>query len=247
MQSKLSTVISAYRPEGINRAFNLAAEVKSVVKHVVIVINSDGNSEQEIRQFSENCIVIQRPNSGMNIGAWLAGIKLCPEDSPVICLQDECRISDLNFSTQYEALLTQPGVGMVGESFNPKWELAWDELKMQPFNYSIQSADGQALDRVTYYLAKMTEWDIDPGLTGTHLRSLVWGFSPDAKRALDRLPDGKNKEECIALEIGVSKLMRNNLDLEVVQSAEAHFRYISHIEWRSDGLSKISISQLNNR
>jgi len=239
MHSKLSTVISAYRSEGINRAFNLASEVKRVVGHVVIVINSDGNSEQEIHQSSGNCIVVQRPNSGMNIGAWAAGIKLCPEDSPVICLQDECRISDLNFATQYESLLNQRGVGMVGESFNPKWELTWDQLKTQPFNYPIQSADGQVVDRVTYYLTKMTGWYIDPGLTGTHLRSLVWGFSSDAKKALSGLPDGKNKEECIALEIGISKLIENNLGLKVLQSAKGHFRYISHREWRSDGYSKI--------
>ena len=247
MQSELSAVISAYRPEGIDRAFALAATLKSVVGQVVIVINSDQDSNQRIHEVSANCTVLKRPNSGMNIAAWTAGIKLCHEESFVICLQDECQILDLEFAYQYTSLLKQRGVGMVGESFNPKWELSWGEIKNQPFNYPIKLANGQVVDRVTYYLTKIIEWGIDPGDTGTHLRALVWGFSPEAKSALSRLPDGRNKEECIALEIGVSKLMRNSLDLEVVQSAEAHFRYISHLEWRSDGLSKISSPQFNNR
>lgn len=239
MQHKLSAVISAYGSEGITRAFRLAATLEAVVGQIVIVINCDRNHNQKIYQGPGNYIVLERPNSGMNIGAWAAGVKLCAEENSVICLQDECQILDLDFANQYTRLLQQQGVGMVGESFNPKWGFSWNEIKKQPFNYPIKFANGQVLDRVTYYLTKLIEWEINPGHTGAHLRSLVWGFSAEAKRSFCGLSDGRDKEECIALEIGVSKLIENNLGLKVIQSAEAHFAYITHLEWRSDGLSKI--------
>ena len=51
-------------------------------------------------------------------------------------------------------------------------------------------------------------------------------------------PIGNTKEECIASEIAVSKKVEQ-LGLKVTQINERPFKYISHIEWKLDGSSKL--------
>ena len=84
----------------------------------------------------------------------------------------------------------------------------------------------------------MKKWGIKPGLTGLHLRSLVWGFKREVLEELFPFPIGKTKEECIASEIAVSKKVEQ-LGLKVTQIHKKPFKYISHVEWKLDGSSKV--------
>jgi hypothetical protein len=81
-------------------------------------------------------------------------------------------------------------------------------------------------------------WGINPGVTGRHLRSLVWGFSNESLSRLGGFPIGSTKEECIASEIAVSKKIEQ-LGLSVTQISDTPFTFFKHEEWRADGTSKI--------
>jgi hypothetical protein len=79
--------------------------------------------------------------------------------------------------------------------------------------------------------------NIDAGNTGFHLRSLCWAFRGDVLRAMGGFPIGKNKGECIAAEIGVSRKVLQ-LGFEFDQITPNPFCYIGHGEWKADGSSK---------
>lgn len=84
----------------------------------------------------------------------------------------------------------------------------------------------------------MSSWGVNPGGNGRHLRSLVWVLNQDALRRISRFPEGRNKEECIASEISVSKKIEE-IGLTVTQISKTPFSFFKHEEWRLDGHSKI--------
>ena len=92
--------------------------------------------------------------------------------------------------------------------------------------------------RVQYYFSLLKPWLIQPGENGRHLRSLIWGFKKETLNKISSFPIGKTKEECIVTEMAVSKKVEQ-IGLKVTQVHKKSFKYISHIEWKLDGTSKI--------
>ena len=84
----------------------------------------------------------------------------------------------------------------------------------------------------------MKKWGIAHGKSGLHLRSLIWGFKREILEKIFPFPIGKNKEECIASEIAVSKKVEQ-LGFKVTQIDENPFRNIAHIEWDLKGHNKV--------
>ncbi len=234
MSKKFTAVISNYAPRGDHYALRLAEEVHSLVDEVLIVINDDDCDVPSITEGSP--IVIKRPNIGMNIGAWSAAISYCDPNSDVIFLQDECRVVNPNFVERYQRFFANKEVGMIGESLNLKWNRSWDVMAKSPLNYWL-TEEGRYEKRIDFYLRCLRSWNIDPGSGGLHLRALVWSFSSGALRKIQRFPLGRSKEECIAAEIAVSKLV-NQLGFEFVQSDPNAFSFFRHEEWEPDGSRK---------
>ena len=238
----LSAVISAYEPRGLARSMRLAQQINAHVDEVFVVVNSDGvesptepSREQSI---GKSVFTVKRANTGMNIGAWSHGLSLCHPENVVLCLQDECELQREDFAEAYLKRLTEPGVGMVGDSLNPKWNLPWENLYQSALNYQMGEYQGRPVTRVDYYLDCFRRWGINPGTTGRHLRALSWGFSVAARQSLSRLPLGRHKEECIAAEIGVCRHVEENLGLSVTQIDSTPFWYFAHVEWDPSGFSK---------
>jgi hypothetical protein len=231
---KFTAVISNYRPRGFEDAFRLAREVGGLVDEVLIVSNDDTCKQLVISEVSPR--VITRPNVGMNIGAWSAAIPYCDADSHIIFLQDECRVVNPGFVNRYRQLLSNDRIGMVGESLNLKWNRPWAQMENSPLNYAMKTDNGFET-RVSFYLRCFRSWAVEPGSNGLHLRALVWGFNCDLLRKIQEFPIGKCKEECIASEIAVSKLI-NQQGLDFVQSHSTPFFFFQHAEWEANGWQK---------
>jgi hypothetical protein len=237
MVSPISAIISCYQPRGLRNAVRLAHQVQESVAEVIIVINVDQAPEVK-HQRLDSFQVVTRPNVGMNIGAWSCGLAFTSLGNSVLFIQDECEVVDPNFTRRYQQLFANPTNGLVGESLNPKWELTWQDLKRSPLNYEIVDPICGVTDRVSYYLDRLKHWGIEAGVTGTHLRALVWGLNSNIREHVTSFPIGHTKEECIAAEIAVSKLVTHNLGKEVVQSGPQHFCCFTHPEWEKSGVHK---------
>jgi hypothetical protein len=229
-------VISYYAARAPNHLDSLLSQLKLITNNIIIIINDDNVIDDQFSvYYGLKCI--RRNNIGMNIGAWWSGFNNFPNYKYYIFLQDECVILNNNFIDIYKSLLDNNQIGLVGESINFKWDKSWSELSKSFLNYRINN--DILIPRVDFYLDMFKKWDISPGTSGIHMRSLVWGLSHLTLEKIGPFPFGRSKEECIAAEIAVSKKIES-LGLSVQQSSPSPFFYIKHIEWQSDGLRKIS-------
>jgi hypothetical protein len=237
MSNKICIVISHYLGRDNRDLINLINQLDFFKSNLIVSINDDNALSESYSNINGVNFVV-RPNIGMNIGGWGAAIKYCQDYDKIIFMQDECIIKDFDFISQYSDLLDNIGAGIVGESINPKWNKSWDLLANSPLNYNVETLEGLTIPRVENYIQCLNKWGINPGKTGLHLRSLVWAFNTSFLSIINNFPIGLNKEECIAVEIGVNKLVEQN-NLKILQSATYPFRYIQHKEWKTDGWSKI--------
>lgn len=234
---KTVIVISHYAERDSVDLESLLAELKRFNINVFVVVNDDRVFEDSLfTALGANFLI--RPNKGMNIGGWSAAIKYCADFDHVIFLQDECKIISNDFIECYSEKLRNSSIGMVGESLNYKWALDWEKLSKSSLNYRINFSNQQSVNRVTYYLNCLKDWGVNPGATGLHLRALIWGFSSKVlTSAIKSFPEGNNKEQCIASEIAVTKLIEQ-MGLIACQSNPQPFKYVAHKEWASDGSGK---------
>jgi hypothetical protein len=237
-------IVSFYAERSNSDLLSLTSQLKRYNAHIIVVMNSDQVSNISVEKIDPEMSVIVRPNTGMNIGAWQAGFNNISEFQNYIFMQDECVIQREDFLDAYKELLDGTKNGLIGESINPRWDSPWSILQKSGLNTKIELTDQKSnvpLRRVDYYIAMMRRWSIDPGLSGRHLRALVWAARGDNLRRLCGFPIGATKHQCIAAEIAVSRKIES-LDLRVVQSHEQPFHYISHVEWKRDGMSKIAVA-----
>ena len=237
-KNRTLVTISHYEKRNKNNLINLINSVKNQNYDILIVINDDNYSFEKNEVF-QNIKTLIRPNTGMNIGSWNSSYLNNKNFDFYIFLQDECKILDIYFIKKYIYELSKVDVGMTGESINYKWANKWEVIASSGLNYIVgYNAQKKPVFRVQYYLSLMKKWGIKPGLTGKHLRSLVWGFKKEVLENISPFPIGKTKEECIASEIAISKKVEQ-LGLKVTQINKKPFKHISHLEWKIDGSSKV--------
>ena len=176
-----------------------------------------------------------RPNFGMNIGAWDAAWRRWSGRPAYLFLQDDCFIAREGWLRAVLDRLQEPGVGLVGESINQAWAKPWPVLREAQGRDVLpeHTLDGQPANRVDVYLAEMRRHGIDPGPTGRHLRSLVWGVRGDVMDRLGGFPQGSDYGTCIAAEIGTSRAVEA-LGLRLEEIGPAPFHYIRHGDWNQD-------------
>lgn len=237
-QQKTLVTISHYNQRSKHNLNSLLLSLKSHKFNLYLVINDD-NCAKEKKKVFQNTKTLIRPNIGMNIGSWNSSYLNNRNFDFYIFVQDECKILNFDFVKNYVSELSKNDVGITGESINYKWANKWENIANSSLNYIVgYNALKRPVYRVQYYLSLMKKWGIEPGLTGLHLRSLVWGFKREVLEKLFPFPLGNTKEECIASEIAVSKKVEQ-LGLKVTQVHEKPFKYISHFEWKLDGSSKV--------
>lgn len=201
---------------------------------ILIVVNSTGDLRIET-QLGDNAAIVYRENTGMNIGAWNAGWLDDRSYEQYVFLQDEC----FPIRNDWLKWLTDPlqdiGIGLVGESFNPAWDADWRTLSKAHLGSELPDhfINRRPAPRVEVYLNAMKTWGIDPGDTGKHLRSLVWSMRRETLEQIGGFPIGGNYGECIAAEIGVSRLIESK-GLRLEQAGPRPFHAVAHFEWNPD-------------
>ena len=237
-KSKLLITISHYNKRDKINLINLINSLTNEKCDLFIVINDDNCKVEQLGYFY-NVQTLTRPNTGMNIGSWNAAYLNNKDYDFYLFLQDECKILEKSFIACYINELSKKEVGMTGESINNKWDNKWDFLANSRINYVVgYDMHKKPVYRVQYYFNLLKTWLIQPGENGRHLRSLIWGFKKETLNKISSFPIGKTKEECIVAEIAVSKKVEQ-IGLKVTQVHTKPFKYISHIEWKLDGTSKI--------
>jgi len=202
---------------------------------VQLVVNRAVGAEVDIPKLPFKVSVAYRENTGMNIGAWDHGWRINRGRPAYVFIQDECVVTRAGWLRAYLQRIGEPGVGMVGESLNTKWNKSWSQL--EALNLGVTMADhfidGVAADRVAVYLHALNRWGVDPGDSGLHLRSLVWALPDRIMERIGGFPLGANYGECIAAEIAVGRAVAA-LGCSVAQVSEREFYYIWHSEWNQD-------------
>lgn len=179
--------------------------------------------------------MLERPNRGMNIGAWNAGSKHWPGRPAYLFLQDECYAVRDGWMSTIMKTLDESDVGLVGEAFNPAWDRPWSVLRDSVGRDVLpEHMIGPApANRVDLYLQELRRHGIDPGSVGRHLRALVWAVRGEVIEALNGFPEGGNYGECIAAEIGVSRAVEAR-GLSLRQVGATPFHAFRHREWNQD-------------
>lgn len=232
-------VVSYYDRRPIEPLWRLFQSIRSFDAgrpiDVCVVINRTGNHELAIPKDASIIGIVERENLGMNIGAWDAGWRRFRQYKSYIFLQDECYPIRDGWANSLISVTEQSQVGLVGESINLSWNKDWDVLR------EIQSktvmpehcVNGQPANRVDAYLDFFKRNGIPKGVSGRHLRALVWAIRRSVLEEIGGFPIGSNYGECIAAEIGTSKKIEA-LNLEVRQIGDQPFSFVRHQEWNQD-------------
>ena len=237
MNKKIIIVISYYKARPKNFLNNLIFKLKTFNIDIALVINDDNVLKTKIEKTS-NFFKIYRSNVGMNIGAWNECYQLFSDYDYYLFLQDECFILNNNFLDEYIKELSKSNIGMTGECINLMWNRNWSVMKRSKLNYNIKfPLKNLKISRVNYYLSCLKKWNIYPGDKASHLRALIWGFNNNCLKKINGFPIGKNKDQCIAAEIAVSKNVEQ-CGFYISQINSTPFKFIGHNEWRLDGVAK---------
>ncbi len=177
--------------------------------------------------------VVDRPNQGMNIGAWDHGWRQFPHYDGYLFLQDECELKSEGWLKPFVDTASAPGAGLIGESWNIGWDRPWDAMRIAVEGQHMpgHEIDGKAANRVDVYQEFMSRQGVAMGQKAGHLRSLVWFAHRPTLVAMNGFLQGANFGECIAAEIAATKSVEA-LGLRVEQVDAQPFRIFGHREWR---------------
>jgi len=197
---------------------------------ICVVVNADNPITAQI----DECLVrsqsypmsfLYRENIGMNIGAWDCGWRAYEHQDYFLFLQDECRVIRSDWAAAFVEQLDKDQVGIVGESINHKWDFNWNDALAEGADQTLKS-------RCQSYFEFFANQNINPGINAVHLRSLIWALKRHTLQMLNGFPIGQTCEECVASEIGTSKIIESK-QLEVKQVRVQPFYFIAHTEWIS--------------
>jgi hypothetical protein len=229
-------VISLYEPRPREPLAQLLASLRrfdaGLPYDLAIVVNRTG-SEPLLLPDVAGARVLERPNQGMNIGAWDHAWRALPGYEGYLFLQDECFAQADGWLADFVQAAADPQVGLVGESWNAGWDRPWDEMRRAVAGQAMKEhlIDGAPANRVDVYTGFLRAHAVDPGQRGGHLRSLVWYARRQTLEAMGGFLQGANYGECIAAEIGASKRVEQ-LGRKAVQLGAKPFCRFRHVEWQ---------------
>jgi hypothetical protein len=181
--------------------------------------------------------IINRENTGYNLGAWECGWRDADGYEYYLFLQDDCFLKRPGWVYDYEFRMSRDeGIGLLGES------IAWDRLTWR----YIREATDRDLGRwawpeeepvhpIDTYLALLEQHGIPRGETGTHLQSLVLFTSRRILEEIGGFPImGSSYREACACEIGLSRLIESR-GYRLSKLKDCSFEFIGHAQWTKAG------------
>lgn len=173
-------VISFYEPRPLLPLEELIRALSQTLAgadfDIVLIVNRTTSGEMAL-PFPTDAFkaIVNRPNEGMNIGAWDHGWRQFPDYQGYLFLQDECVLKSKFWLKAFVEAAKLPGAGLIGESWNSGWDRPWSAMRLTVEGQDMpeHSLQGTPANRVDVYLEYMARHGIDAGQKAGHLRSLV--------------------------------------------------------------------------
>ncbi|NBR23120.1 MAG: hypothetical protein EBU08_04900 [Micrococcales bacterium] len=212
-------------------------EVREVVQDAFRLTHAYNDGAQLLKPGMVKHLV--RKNLGMNLGAWEFGWRSDHSHSSYLFVQDETFVKRspwlLPFVNKFRSISDDKHKPiLLGESWNQRWDIGWDEIKNKPFNYPIKlsHSDNQLplIRRSDYYKEQISMWKIRLPSAAGHLRSLILFTNRLTLDLINGIHIGKEKEQCIAAEMAISFSVIAHGGI-CSQVSERPFWYFGHSEW----------------
>lgn len=174
--------------------------------------------------------VLNRINSGYNIGAWEYGWRNDQGSEYFLFLQDECRILKAGWLKAFvEKMQASPEIGLLGESIN--WKRSWDEQRNNPLAAGCLNREGEPpFNSVDFLREFLVRENIPPGETAEHLQSLVLFSSRKVLETISGFPTCDIYAEAVGTEIAISKKVLAH-GYQIAEVGDKPFSYIVHPQW----------------
>ena len=185
-----------------------------------------------------NLRVLDRENTGWNLGAWEAGWRASPGNEFFLFLQAECFIRRADWLRRFEHRLEQDGgVGMIGERL--MWQqMSWNYVReATALDLAVNGAvPPGVLESVARYQELLRARGIEPGVLGTHLVSIILFLRRALLERIGGFPlIGEDYLQAVACEIGLSKLVEAQ-GLRITQLSDAPFSFVGHSQWTASAV-----------
>ena len=234
MTQSCLVVISHYNVWATDQLIALLDQTKSVPAghpfRCRVVVNQAEPKPLDLPSRHADVEILYRENTGYNIGAWDLGWRQDPLFDIYLFLQEECVILKAGWLRAYIRRLSNPKVGLVGESMDWKG-MTWARLaryfQMFPFDSKI---DGHFVPISEGLRISLERLGIDPGSTGEHLQSLVFCTRRAVLEATDGFLIGHTYAEATTAEMAASKRVQA-LGLRTCEVGFRSFSYINHPQW----------------
>jgi len=182
--------------------------------------------------------VLERENTGFNLGAWDHAWRALGDCERFLFLQDDCFARRRNWLRDIALRFDRtPRCGLVGEQIQRNFDRPWSELVVaRSATLTSRRVSASVAARARYYREKLREWGIHEGRAARHVTTVVQYTSREVLEDVGGYDLVSNYEDAIAAEIGFScKLTARGYALAQV-GRRRHAR-IGHREWSDDGFA----------
>jgi hypothetical protein len=187
--------------------------------------------------------IINRENTGYNLGAWECGWRNAGEYEYFLFLQDDCRLNRRNWVNDFELCMSRDeGIGLLGEAI--MWDQApWQQIREDTDRDLGPAAwpEGEPVHPIDAYLALLDQHGIPRGKCGSHLQSLILFTSRSILEQINGFPImGSDYRAAVACEIGFSRLIESR-GYRLSRIGSRSFELIGHRQWNEENKLKVHL------
>jgi hypothetical protein len=187
--------------------------------------------------------IINRENTGYNLGAWDCGWREAGGYEYYLFLQDDCFLKRTNWVGDFEFRMSRDeGIGLLGETI--MWEhQSWRYLREATDRDLGRSAwrEDESVHPIDAYLALLEQRGIPRGDCGTHLQSLILFTSRRILEEIGGFPImGSDYQAAVACEIALSRLVASR-GYRLSRIGSSSFSYIGHRQWKEGNQMNVSL------
>jgi hypothetical protein len=237
MKAKTCVVVSYWNgrpPRLLRRLLRQMLRVDAGTSFKLVIVCNGGN-EKPLHLPSEfdrlHPLVLNRENTGYNIGAWDFGWRVVNDCEYFLFLQDECFLKKPGWVSEFEFRMeNDSGIGLLGESIT--WDrMSWPYIRTATDrDLGVEWFKGEPAHPLDVYRDHLGKIEIPPGDVGTHLQSLMLFTSRKILVEIGGFPKGSNYREAVACEIGVSRLIEAR-GYRISKVKDHPFALIGHSQW----------------
>jgi hypothetical protein len=238
-KSKTCVIISYWvgRPaKDLNRLLAQMQKIDAGAPFDILIV-CNGGLERPLslppRYYGLRLRILNRENTGYNLGAWDHGWRNADGYAYYLFLQDDCFLKRPNWVFDFGFRMSRDmGIGLLGEA------IMWDRMTWR----YIREATDRDLGRLAWpedepihpldtYQALLDRRGIPRGEVGTHLPSLILFTSRQILNEIGGFPIiGSSYREAVASEIGISRLIESR-GYRITKLKDRSFELIGHRQW----------------